>query len=150
MTDAPKKRSLFRPRLSTCVDLIFLALLLFAAHSCLRSTQERYYYKNVAQRCLVQMQKQADMVAIRNWLLNIKNESADVPECLSKLTFDELPGNVYTENGRVHVVWGSGFGHWGLVVGPADMPIPASVPMTTFCHWSPVRIFGMRFSSEPP
>ena len=98
-----------------------------------------FYYKNVAERCRKQMLEQADLGAIRLWMATLPrplgsdyfHDPNHVPEAIKTLRFDGWGSQgVYAleDDGvlRIRIYWGSGFGHWGIVVGPESMPTPST------------------------
>ncbi len=76
------------------------------------------------------MKHQADIPAIRHWAAAYEAESDGSgvvsvrwdagPDCIRELG---PPGYIrfYPGKQRVSISWGSGHGHWGLIVGPVDM-----------------------------
>lgn len=82
-----------------------------------------------------QMQKEADVPAIRAWAQNYEPTSQDqtvfegesvfvrrdrLPDCIVKLKPGMVQFSLKTKT--VHLIFGGGFGHWGLTVGPKGTP----------------------------
>jgi type II secretory pathway pseudopilin PulG len=91
-------------------------------------------FEQTAERVARQMQEQADVAGIRAWAAEYKpdpnasrwdtldgNEGFDVPQERWPEAIRRLQPNYVsftTDSKCVHLVFGGGFGHWGLVVGP--------------------------------
>lgn len=78
------------------------------------------------------MKTEADIDGMRRWLYTWSGAVGDEvpratwPEAVSRLT-PKYVDVIKTDHRRcLRLGWGSGFGHWGIVVGSEDMPTPKS------------------------
>ncbi len=90
-------------------------------------TGDYFYYKSVARRTYLEMRRHAEVQEIQAWLSSLPEdrrasvEKVNWPPCIRNLS----PGYVhFDDEGNVRISWGSGFGHWGLCVGPEAMQTP--------------------------
>jgi len=94
-----------------------------------------------------QMRSKADIEDIRDWLKTLSKE--DCIGDMGRLPYSRLSESVKVlnskyavfstdENGnpRVRLIWGGGFGHWGVEIGMKDMKIPPS----DFSEWGEYRL----------
>ena len=73
------------------------------------------------------MLAEADIEAIRAWNANLSERSGFMDEGLWPACVKELSPRyvLFTDNGEaVKLIFGGGFDHWGIVVGPETMPVP--------------------------
>ena len=80
------------------------------------------------------MEKQADIEGIREWLKTVDKTGESIrykdkfkwPKPIEILSPNHFQIIYYAELDLyfVRLTWGSGFGHWGLIVGQEDMEIP--------------------------
>ena len=83
---------------------------------------------------LQMMKADADIKAIRLWLNEVPRtypgevflNQEQQPACIRNLEPSHAKLTVYDSYKTVRLVWGGGFGYWGLVVGPETMETPES------------------------
>lgn len=103
------------------------------------------------------MQTNADLGAIRGWLSTLDpnlctGEYIDLytgndfkprwpdtiawPEAITRFEphYVQLM-KMETRHPKVRLTWGGAPGHWGIEVGPEDMPIPETLPRRTYDHY---------------
>jgi hypothetical protein len=92
-------------------------------------------YIRATQKFQKQMQKEADIPSIRAWAETFQPsaenrptiwgggvfiDNKQWPECIKKLNPNVVQYS--TEDKTMHLIFGGGFGHWGLSVGPKGTP----------------------------
>lgn len=88
------------------------------------------FYRTALRQFRMQMKRRADIPAIQGWLqrtdvtkLNkdgCEIASRDLPECVTSLSDRAC----IKDDGTLILVWGGGFGHWGLAVAAPGTPMP--------------------------
>jgi len=95
------------------------------------SVSRKYLFKKGFKE---RMEKQADIKGIRKWLETV-NKTGESIRYKTKITWPKPIKNLYPNDLQiiyyeeldlyfVKLYWGSGFGHWGLIVGQEDMELP--------------------------
>ena len=93
------------------------------------------FYKTHLRRFRTAMRYDADIPVIQAWLQShdmtaIKKESygeivaGELPPCMSQLSYRVF----LSPEGTLKLIWGGGFGHWGLEVAPRGTTMPPSSP----------------------
>lgn len=87
------------------------------------------FYKTALHRFRTEMRLRADVPAMQNWLAHadvetlkksIELKPAELPSCVTRLTDRAC----VTDEGTLVLIWGNGFGHWGLTIAPPGTPLP--------------------------
>jgi hypothetical protein len=137
------------PNCSRMTHVLFVAVAWIALAGC-KAPAERDFEKFQAD-----VKQSIDVGQLREWAIPIIKQRDNgydiandkIPSWIKKVDPDEYPtafvADRNAEGKTVVVIWGGGFGHWGLIVGETNLAIAADLSWQLDVKWVPGVYFFM-------